>query len=45
LRDSGPVYRKLPAPKVAGVCCQGWMFTCVGHAPDLSKPSGFDLMH
>ena len=35
---------KLPARKVAGVCCQGWKFTCTGHAPDLSKPDSFDFL-
>jgi hypothetical protein len=35
---------KLPAPKVAGVCCQGWKFTSIGHAPDLSKPDSFDFL-
>jgi hypothetical protein len=35
---------KLPAPKGAGVCCRGWKFTYIGHAPDLSKLLGFDFM-
>ena len=35
---------KLPAPKVAGVCCKGWKFTSIGHAPNLSKPFSFDFM-
>jgi hypothetical protein len=29
---------------VAGVYGQGWKFTCVGHAPNLSKPDSFDFM-
>jgi hypothetical protein len=29
---------------VAGVCCHGWKFTSIGHAPDLSKPFSFDFM-
>ena len=35
---------KLPAPKGTGVYGQGWKFTCVGHAPDLSKPTSFDYI-
>ncbi|MBU4031305.1 MAG: RsmD family RNA methyltransferase [Candidatus Thermoplasmatota archaeon] len=38
------VFSKLPAPKVAGVCCQGWKFTIISCMPDLSKPDDFDLI-
>ena len=43
-RGTWPISRKLPAPKVAGVCCQGWKFTSISHAPDLSKPDRFDFL-
>jgi hypothetical protein len=34
---------KLPASKGTGVYRQGWNYTHIGHAPDLSKPLTFDV--